>query len=170
MLQEVDFNWNTLNLAIWACNIKSVDYWLELELCIKRVISGQTDISHKIFNSSARLMQFFFLFSAWFLQVHVSGKCKKILQERGGGGGWFFHGGGGAMFDNVNIWMLYCNSIFSSFFTLEIVFRYFTTLLKKNSNCLSLCSFLYAYQGKLQIDTDGQLSICRQRVSVKTCM
>lgn len=42
--------------------MKSVDYWLELELCIKLVISGQTDISHKIFNSSARLMQFFFYF------------------------------------------------------------------------------------------------------------
>lgn len=122
------------------------------------------------FQQLCQINAIFFLFSAWFLQVHVSGKCKKILQERGGGGGKFFLGGGGAILDNVNIWMLYLNSIFSSFLALEIVFRYFTTLLKKNSNCLSLCSFLYAYQGKLQIDTEGQLSICRQRVSVKTCM
>lgn len=90
MLQEVDFNWNTLNLAIWACNIKSVDYWLELELCIKRVISGQTDISHKIFNSSARLMQFFFYFLHDFCKYMYLVNVKRFYKREEGEGVNFF--------------------------------------------------------------------------------
>lgn len=83
--------------------MKSVDYWLELELCIKLVISGQTDISHKICNSSARLMQFFFYFLHDFCKYMYLVNVKRFLQERGGGGGKFFLDGGGAIFDNVNI-------------------------------------------------------------------
>lgn len=90
VLQEVDFNWNTLNLAIWACNIKSVDYWLELELCIKRVISGQTDISHKIFNSSARLMQFFFYFLHDFCKYMYLVNVKRFYKREEGEGVNFF--------------------------------------------------------------------------------
>lgn len=148
--------------------MKSVDYWLELELCIKLVISGQTDISHKIFNSSARLMQFFFYFLHDFCKYMYLVNVKRFYKREEEEGVNFFLMGVGLFL--IMLIFECCNSIFSSFLALEIVFRYFTTLLKKNSNCLSLCSFLYAYQGKLQIDTDGQLSICRQRVSVKTCM
>lgn len=146
----------------------SVNYWLKLEISTKLVISGWTDISHKFFNNLAGLMYFFFLlFSAWFLKIPVPGKCKKILQ---GKGVIFFLNGGCVLRGLFLIVLIFeCSNFkFSNFLALEIVFRYLRTLLKKNANWH--CALLYAYQGKLQIDTDGQLSICRQRVSVKTCM